>query len=514
MNDVASGKSAGLRVLLVYPPSRTQVHSAYPLGVTVLAGVLERAGHTVKIIDANAARRRRSTEDIVAFAREWKPDVIGITLVTPLIRESYRLATALRATGAKLLGGGPHATLVPEEPLSYGFDGVVVGEADLVVDQACRALVGQIPFAEANGCVFRADDGAIVRTAQVPMVIDLDTLPLPERKFHDPADYGDADDPSLHQNIFSSRGCTAKCTYCAGALFGKAFRFRSAKSILAEIKDIRDTYGTRHFHFVDDAMSFDKRRMRALCEGLLAMDGPRVTWSMMTRIDLALDESMLELYARAGCVRADFGVETGDPYTLRKIMKPHTVEMVKKVIPMAARLGIKPHVFFILGFPWDSHDSIEATRRHMEELAPFVALYHPAVASVLIPFPGSRIYEQYKDEYGFTNWWLDPEKSFDAPDIATHSYFETKVFAKGAALDADFFKYPEDIKREIRELFKLMYVFNLRNERPVSRVVERALIEASFRLAEVSRKAEHAVFAPILKARSAAGKVARRALAG
>lgn len=502
--NMAAGR---LRVMLVYPPSRTQVHSAYPLGVTVLAGVLERAGHDVRIVDANAARKRRTTEDIVELARQWKPDVVGMTLVTPLIHESYRLATALRATGAKLLGGGPHATLVPEEPLSGGFDAIVVGEGDLVVDEACRALAGQIPMASVRSWVFRGHDGAIVHTAVVPVTIDLDTLPLPARHFHDAADYGGADDPSLHQNVFSSRGCTAKCTYCAGKLFGKAFRFRSAESILAEITAIRDTYGTRHFHFVDDAMSFDKKRMRALCEGFLALE-PRITWSMMTRIDLALDESLLELFARSGCVRADFGVESGDRDTLRRIMKPHTLEMVRKVIPAAARLGIKPHVFFILGFPWDNHESIAATRRHMEELAPYVACYHPAIASVLIPFPGSRIYEEYKDKHGFTNWWL--ERSVDPPDLATHSYFETKVFAKGAVLDADFFHYPEAIKREIRSVFKLMYVYNLRTERPATRVVERALIEASFRLAETSRAAEHAVLAPILKARGAAANVARR----
>jgi anaerobic magnesium-protoporphyrin IX monomethyl ester cyclase len=497
-----------LRVMLVYPPSRTQVHSAYPLGITTLAGVLERAGHDVCVVDANAARRRRTTEDIVEHARQWRPDVVGMTLVTPLIRESYRLATALRATGAKLLGGGPHATLVPEEPLRFGFDAVVVGEGDLVVDEVCRALAGQIPMASARSSVFLADDGSPVHTTAVPPTIDLDTLPLPARHFHDAADYGGAGDPSLHQNVFSSRGCTAKCTYCAGALFGKSFRFRSAKSILDEITLIRDTYGTRHFHFVDDAMSFDKKRMRALCEGFLALE-PRITWSMMTRIDLALDESMLELFARAGCVRADFGVETGDRESLRRIMKPHTLEMVQKVIPAAARLGIKPNVFFILGFPWDSHESIAATRRQMEELAPYVACYHPAVASVLIPFPGSRVYEEYKDEYGFANWWLDPERSIDAPDLATHSYFETKVFAKGAALDADFFRYPEAIKKEIRSIFKLMYVYNLRPQPPLARIVERALLETSFRLAEVSRAAEHAVFAPLVNARSAAANVMR-----
>ncbi len=509
--DVTNPRTEGrrLRVLLLYPPSKTQVHSAYPLGITVLGAVLERAGHDVRLIDANAARRRRTTEDLVELVRELRPDVVGMTLVTPLVRESYRLAAALRPLGVKLLAGGPHATLVPEEPPAHGFDAAVIGEAEPTVEAACRALVGEIDPATVPGWVFRDASGALVRTASLPAPIDLDALPLPARHLHDPADYGPPGDPSLHQNVFSSRGCTARCTYCAGALFGKRFRFRSAAHIVAEIADIQQRYGTRHFHFVDDAMSVDKARMRAICEGLIELR-PQPTFSMMTRIDLTLDRDLLALMARAGCKRIDFGVESGDPATLRRIMKPHTVDMVRRVLPEVARLGIEPHVFFILGFPWDDHESIAATRRHMVEIAPHVTTFDPAVASVLVPFPGTRIYDEYKDRYGFANWWLRSDSSFDAPSIDTHSYFETKVFVRGAALDADFFDYPEPIKAEIREVFKLMYSLNLRQQPAAARLVERALVEASARLAAVSPRAERAILRPILRARSAAASAVRR----
>ena len=76
----------------------------------------------------------------------------------------------------------------------------------------------------------------------------------------------------------------------------------------------------------------------------------------MTRID-AVDEELLDLASRAGCVQIDYGVESGNPDTLKKIHKPHTVEMVRRAIPMTRRHGIRPVVFFILGFPWETpHD--------------------------------------------------------------------------------------------------------------------------------------------------------------
>ena len=107
------------RVLLIYPPSRMQSHDTCPASLTMLGAVLEEAGYRVTLLDANATSSRRTPQQIVRFASDLKPDVIGITLLTPLVREAYRLATSLRSTGAKLLAGGPHATILPEEPLAH-----------------------------------------------------------------------------------------------------------------------------------------------------------------------------------------------------------------------------------------------------------------------------------------------------------------------------------------------------------------------------------------------------------
>ena len=57
------------RVLLVYPPSRTQAHDSCPLGLLMLGAVLEQAGHEVHVLDANAVYHRRSSEDVAEAAR-------------------------------------------------------------------------------------------------------------------------------------------------------------------------------------------------------------------------------------------------------------------------------------------------------------------------------------------------------------------------------------------------------------------------------------------------------------
>ncbi len=484
------------RILLVYPPSRTQSHLSCPMGMLMLAAVLEKAGHSVRLLDANAAGRRLAAEEIAQIAAEMRPDVIGMTLVTPLVKEAYRLAESLRSCGAKLIAGGPHATLLPDEPLDHGFDAVVVGEGEPTVAEAVEAVLGRAPLETVKGLVYRGADGRIRHNEPRPPVADLDSLPPPARHLVEPADFGATAD--LHAHIFTSRGCPARCAYCAGGLFGKKFRFRSADSVVDEMISLHRDYGTRHFHFVDDAMSMDRDRMRRIC-GRLIDERLGFTWHMMTRID-AVDEELLDLAARAGCVQIDYGVESGNPDTLKRIHKPHTVEMVRRVIPMTRSRGIKPVVFFILGFPWETPQAVDATLELMRELAPYVE-FLPAIASILIPFPGTELYDRYKDEYALAGWWLSDDRSYDAPRIGTHAFYQTVMYRMGVVLDADFFRYSAAMKAKIHEVFRFMYASNFRRRGRLFRTAAMLSLDISRKLDAVSPRLERALFKAPLKLR-------------
>lgn len=487
------------RVLLVYPPSRTQAHDSCPLGLLMLGAVLEQAGHEVHVLDANAVYHRRSSEDVAEAARQLRPDVVGVTVLTPIAREAYRLAGLLRGSGAKLLAGGPHATLVPEEPLAHGFDAVVLGEGELVVDAAVKALMRARPWEGTPGLLYRDEAGTVQRTGPCHPPEELDALPFPARHLAEPADY-----PPLSQEatLFSSRGCTARCTYCAGGLFGRRYRFRSAANVLAEMEQLRAAHGTKHFHFCDDSTSLDKQRLRAICQGLLDRKLP-VTWSMMTRVD-GVDEELLRLAAQSGCVRVDYGVESGSAATLRRIRKPHTLEMVRKIIPLTRSLGISPTVFFILGFPWEDAAALEETRALMEELTPWVGQFHPAIGSILIPFPGTAIYDEFREQYGFDQWWLGEQRNFDAPRPGSHAYFEYVVFRNGAILDADFFRYEPGVRRKIVDVFRFMYYSNLRSRGLVSRTLQKAAFSTSIALSRRWPRAERWAFGRLGRAVEAA----------
>jgi radical SAM superfamily enzyme YgiQ (UPF0313 family) len=347
---------------------------------------------------------------------------------------------------------------------------------------------------EVDGWVYNDGRGGYVRTAGRPVQADLDALPLPARHLVEPGDYAPAEN---HANLFSSRGCPARCAYCAGSLFGKKFRFRSARSVLDEMDHVTRNYGITHFHFVDDAMTMDKNRIKEICAGVKQLPAP-VTWSIMTRID-AVDEGLLRMLADAGCKSIDYGVESGNPETLKRIHKPHTVKMSKDIVRLTAEAGIKPNVFFILGFPWEGVEELELTRRLMVELSPYVDTFHPAVASILVPFPGTELYEKYKAEYDFEGWWLGEDRNYGVPRLETHPFYETRLFAVGAVLDADFFKYSQEVRAKIVEVFRFMYLHNLRNEGRLSGMIKTSLLDASVTLDSLSSNLERMLFGSLIK---------------
>ena len=161
---------------------------------------------------------------------------------------------------------------------------------------------------------------------------------------------------------------------------------------------------------------------------------------------------------------------------------------------MTAEAGITPDVFFILGFPWEDPETIDETLELMKYLAPWVTAFHPAIASILIPFPGTEIYEKYKESCGLENWWLGNERNYDTPSWETHAYFETRFFPLGAVLDADFFHYSDAVKQKIIDVFQFMYLHNLQKSGFIPRLIKRTLLSLSLQLHAVSPRVERSVF--------------------
>ena len=430
------------RVLLVMPRLPQRLGPPY-LGQQLVAAGLLRAGHEVRVVDLSAARCTSGDEAVVAEVARFSPDMVGMTLFTVNAARGYALAERLRGGGQVplLVAGGPHATVCPGEPEAHGFDVSLGGEGE----HAMVALAA----------------GRLDVPRSAPPIEDLDALcfALESYPCFDRAAYSADGRTIVPGGLMTSRGCPARCTFCANYVTGRAYRFRSPASVVAEMVALSERYGVRHFPFWDDAFTALRPRLEALCDAILAEPRLRgVTWTCITPGNMVKPFD-LQRMRRAGCMAINFGIESGDYNILRIIQKGQRPEHVRAAVAAAKAEGMTTIVNFMFGFPEEGVAELDRTLELMADLAPHTDFFNNR--GVLVPFPGTAIYDRWHAEYRFTGWWLDPAKVPLEPDLFALTADEAqRALETDPTLDLDFFRYSDAVREKIAECVRAKALHN------------------------------------------------------
>jgi len=438
------------RVFLINPPSPEPVRSPL-LSFGYLAAALERAGHAVALLDASAPSGITDEEAIAERARAFGATLVGLHLKTLHVQPAYALAARL-AREFTLVAGGPHPTVAPREPLGRGFRFSLAGEGESPLAELADALDGKRPLDSIAGLAFVDGSGAVREIPSRGFVLDLDALPspIPSLRLFDPAWYG-ATRPLPFGGILSSRGCPAACTFCSNNVTGRRFRYRSAAAVADEVRTLRDDYGAGAFVFFDDSFAVGRRRVEELSQALAAAGA--VPWSC-TAHPAHIDPETIALMRAGGCGGIDIGMESGDPSRLIKIGKGVTVERVLDVLRWCREARMHVVVNLMFGWPQETARELENTFGFMEEADSLGAMFN--ARGVLVPYPGTEIYDDNHSRYGFTNWWVDQPALAYQPFPAHWNEAEImRAYADDAALDRNFFQHDSHILKLIEHGLQL-----------------------------------------------------------
>ena len=245
------------------------------------------------------------------------------------------------------------------------------------------------------GIYFRAADGGRGAGPPVPVNNDLDALPMPfhAQELFEPSWYDAAGATIIPGGMLASRGCPARCTFCANYVTGRKIRFRSPGNVIGELNAWHARYGNTFFPFWDDALSAQPAHLAGLCEAFERELAFPFRWSAITRANMVTPE-LLRQMRRAGCVSVNFGVESGDNQILRIIKKGVTTEHVVRALGWAKDEGLATAANFMLGFPQGkTPDALERTLQFMERIAPLVDSF--STLGVVVPFPGTPLYDDH-----------------------------------------------------------------------------------------------------------------------
>src|SRR6202142_4084027 len=137
--------------ILLYNPDNGVTRNFMPHLWMFLLKSLTPPGHEVLLIDGNA--QPMDELQIAQYVRDENIGLVGIGAMTRMIAKAYRIADAIRATGVRVVMGGPHVTELADEALGRDggpchADAVALGEADetwpQMVNDAARGALKEV----------------------------------------------------------------------------------------------------------------------------------------------------------------------------------------------------------------------------------------------------------------------------------------------------------------------------------------------------------------------------------
>jgi len=328
-----------------------------PQGILHLSSVLKAAGHEVALTVA-------SDEDPVRFAVRFDPHVIAYSVTTG--SQGYYL-TLNRRIKERLevfsVFGGPHATFFPEVIEEEGVDGVCCGEGEEAFLELVNALEQSTPVTGIANWWIKAN-GRIYRNPVRPLIADLDTLPLPDRRLvyeKDPFTRR-----SRIKHFITGRGCPYSCAYCYNEGFhtlyrgkGPLVRRRSVDNVLEELRWVKADYPLEFVVFLDDTFIWPPDWVEEFCRKYPHAIG--LPFFCNVRPNLVTRELMQRL-RRAGCVSVGMGIETADDRLRHELLKRHiSREQIIIAASQAREEGINLITTNMLGLPTGSLEADFAT---------------------------------------------------------------------------------------------------------------------------------------------------------
>ncbi|MDR0571125.1 MAG: B12-binding domain-containing radical SAM protein [Clostridiales Family XIII bacterium] len=370
-----------MRILLIAPDLESKFKKSpkgfnipYPImfstcGLQLLAALTPEE-YYVRIVDETVNER-------VPYDEHW--DLVGITMMTTQSSRGYVIADKFREKGVKVVIGGYHASVLPEEALQH-CDAVCVGEGERV----WQNILNDAAHVKLNG-IYKCDE-----------LIPLCEAPWPKRTLVRDKRFG------LKNFIQTSRGCPKHCSFCSIIkFFGNTYRTRPVEDVINEIKYLKKTHQLKwnYVFFSDDNICGNPQYAKELFKALIPL---KIRWGSQCSISIAQDEELLALAKKSGCVALAIGFESVSDSSLEQANKnAGTVEGYKEAIRKIHEHKIAIFGLFIFGFDTDDKNVFADVKSFVEDNYLEYAMF-----SVLTPLPGTKFFDEFKADNRLihTNW--------------------------------------------------------------------------------------------------------------
>lgn len=294
-----------------------QEEGSLKFGSMSLSAVLKQAGHQVEVFIELFEK-----ETVFDFIDRWQPDFVAFSIVTMEKDWAVNLASKIKKKHQVYsVFGGVEPTYSPEIINHPAVDFVCRGEGEKGFLELVERLEKGKSLKGINNFWVK-EKGKVIKNKLGRLVSDLDELPPPDWELY--FKYPILRNLST-KKILCSRGCPYDCTYCFNHAYKKLFqgmgkftRFRSPKSIINEIKEVRKKYGMKRVHFADETFTMNHQWLFELLD--LYRKEVKLPFSCLARAN-EINEEVIRVLKKSGCFYIDFGIESGSERIRNKILR-------------------------------------------------------------------------------------------------------------------------------------------------------------------------------------------------
>lgn len=355
-------------------------------GMTNIDYTLRHYNYLRNLNDKNSAVWNEVKETI----KNFRPEIVGVNAMTSSFQSALYVARIAKSLDKNILTvlGGPHPTLLSDEViLNKEIDCVVRSEGEITFTQLVESN-DKKDWQIIEGITFKKD-GEIINTPQRKFIDNLDEIPFPLRT-SEINQY--TNQSGIKLPVVTSRGCAFNCIYCgSNGIWGRKVRFRTARNVVDEIKDLKNRFGAEYIGFEDDSFTINNKHCLEICS-LLKSENIDINWSCLTRADL-INENTLDIMREAGCSSVYIGIESGSNRTLELINKNITIRQIENAVEILRKHKLKTYGFFMYGFPWENKSDLRETIKFAKKLNLEYFEYNIAT-----PLPGTELFKILEED--------------------------------------------------------------------------------------------------------------------
>lgn len=315
-------------------------------------------------------------------------DLVGISLRFSSESRAYEVSEEYRKRGIPVVLGGPQVSAKPYEAIEHA-DSVVVGEGDKLWPILCNDLQKN-ELKQFYICSPKKFDSKKFSFYKIDEYDDLQDVKIPrrdliKRKYH-------------FDTVFATRGCPIGCDFCyVPEMFGKKFRQRPIKDVVAEI----DTF-KNYYYLLDDTVFGKPSTYDYYLElySEIAKLKHKRYFTGQANLDAAADpkgREVIRAAQKAGFLYAAMGIESINPKVLSQnnaIKKSgasnseNVLDKMKENVRFIQDLGIIISGWFVVGYEDDTIDTYYKTFEFCKEMNILPAIFPPRA------LPGTALHKR------------------------------------------------------------------------------------------------------------------------